>query len=75
MGTGLAGPRDGGAREGVFDMKVQPKPFNTHRDVPAIKGLVETPPDTAKNVAYEQLVTRQNVAPEKARQLLGLPQK
>lgn len=52
-----------------------PKPFKTHRDEPALKPLADTSPPEAKAVAYEQLVTRQNVAPEKARQLLGLPQK
>lgn len=56
-------------------MKVIPKPFTTHRDEPALQALTETPPPQAKAVAYEQLVTRQNVSPEKARQLLGLPQK
>lgn len=54
---------------------ILPKPFKTHRAGPALKVLVETSPPTAKAVAYEQLVTRQNVSPEKARLLLGLPQK
>lgn len=73
MGAGFAGSVDGGARKELLDMML-PKPFKTHRDEPALKPLLEAAPPGTKAIAYEQLVTRQNVSPEKARELLGIPQ-
>jgi hypothetical protein len=54
-------------------MKIVPKPITTHRGGPAIKVIVEStvPRDVVTERAYQQLVTSQDVAPDRANQLLG----
>lgn len=55
-------------------MKITPKPFKTHRDEPALKALVTAPVSpAAKELAYQQLITSQNVSVERAKSLLNLP--
>lgn len=51
----------------------QPVVILNHPHTPALRSLVneEAPPDVVLVPAYQQLVTRHNVAPEKAKQLLG----
>lgn len=58
-------------------MSVRPKPFKTHRPEPAIKAVVTAPVDRSvvTQRAYHVLVTAHNVPPDRARELLGLPQK
>ena len=60
-------------------MKIRPKPLRvTHRpDVPplleAIVTLTKAPREQTAQRAYHQLVTGQNVPPERAKTLLGIP--
>jgi hypothetical protein len=51
------------------------KPITTHRKSPAIKPLVTAPVsrEAGTTLAYQQLVTRQNLSPDRAKQLLGWP--
>lgn len=58
-------------------MKITPKPLTVvHRpDVPAIAALVtdsKAPRAQVVERAYQQLVTRQDIHPDRAKHLLGL---
>lgn len=56
-------------------MKITPKPFTTHRSEPVLQPVVASPSVAAKQMAYQHLVTSQNVHPDRARELLQIPQK
>lgn len=59
-------------------MKITPKPIRsiTRPETPAVRAVVAAPKAPRAQLverSYSQLVTVQNIAPERAKELLGLP--
>lgn len=58
--------------------KLKPVTLINHPQTPALAAVVEATTASKDQLmarSYQQLVTSQGVAPERARQLLGLPEK